>query len=430
MTLRLPHARVAVGGFDEVVTHEGYRRGEPGFRRVSLALFAAGLATFSLLYAVQALLPALSEEFHVSPAASGLTVSLGTGALALLVVPISTLSERYGRTRVMTISVVAAALIGLALAVCTSFSVLLGLRAVQGIALAGLPAVAMAYLAEEVHPDSFGQAIGLYVAGNAVGGLSGRLLAGFVAGLVNWRAALVAVGVSAVACVLVYRVALPRASNFRPAPLRFGPLVGGLREHLADRQMRRLFLLGMLLMGQFVTVYNYLSYRLLAAPFHLPQTLVGLIFLVYLTGIYAAAAGGRLADRIGRRPTLIGAVAVAAVGALLTLPNVLPLIGIGLIALTVGFFAAHATASGWVSAQARTGRAQAAALYLCAYYAGSAVIGWFGGVLYAWAGWPGTGGFVLALLVVSLGVGLTLRSPAASGAVRSDPGVEFHPASP
>ena len=192
MTLHLLHARPALHGHDEVVTHEGYRRGEPGFRRVSLALFAAGLATFSLLYAIQALLPALSGEFGVSPAASGLTVSLGTGALALLVVPISTLSERYGRTRVMTISVVAAALTGLALAVCTSFSVLLGLRAVQGIALAGLPAVAMAYLAEEVHPDSLGQAMGLYVAGNAVGGLSGRLLAGFVAGLADWRAALVA----------------------------------------------------------------------------------------------------------------------------------------------------------------------------------------------------------------------------------------------
>lgn len=353
-------------------------------------------------------------------------MSLGTGALALLVVPISTLSERYGRTRVMTISVVAAALTGLALAVCTSFSLLLGLRAVQGIALAGLPAVAMAYLAEEVHPDSLGQAMGLYVAGNAVGGLSGRLLAGFVAGLADWRAALVAVGLSAAACVVVYRVALPRASNFRPAPLRFRPLVGGLRTHLADRQMRRLFLLGMLLMGQFVTVYNYLSYRLLAAPFRLPQTLVGLIFLVYLTGIYAAAAGGRLADRLGRRPTLVGAVALAMTGAVLMLPDLLPLIGVGLVALTVGFFAAHAVASGWVSARARTGRAQATALYLCAYYTGSAVIGWFGGVLYAWAGWAGTGGFVLALLVVSLGVGLTLRSPAVTSRSRAE--AEFHPA--
>ncbi|HEX5497047.1 MAG TPA: MFS transporter, partial [Mycobacteriales bacterium] len=264
----------------------GYRRGEPGFVRVSVALFAAGLAAFALLYAIQALLPELSSQFGVSPATSGLALSLTTGVLALVIIPVSSLSERYGRTRVMTASVVVAALLGLALAVCTSFWLLLALRAAQGVALAGLPATAMAYLAERIHPDSLGEAIGLYVAGNTVGGLTGRLLAGLVTDLAGWRVALVAVGGCAVTAVLVYRLALPGGG---PSPRHTGDPPrhasdpsGGLRRHLADPTMRRLYLLSMLLSGQFVTVYNYLGYRLLAAPFSLPASVVGLVFVVYL----------------------------------------------------------------------------------------------------------------------------------------------------
>lgn len=429
MTIHPPPARTeqgqpgTVASTGDIRSSGGYRRGEPGFRRLSLALFTAGLATFALLYAIQALLPALSDRFAVSPATSGLAVSLATGAMALTIVPVSALSERYGRTRVMTTSVVTAALLGLALAACTSFWLLLGLRAVQGIALAGLPATAMAYLSERVHPASLGQAIGLYVAGNSLGGLSGRLLASLVGDLAGWRVALVAVGVTAVACVLVYRVALPRPtepSTFPASPVRHrtgdGGPTGGLRAHLADPTMRRLYLLAMLLSGQFVTVYNYLSYRLLAAPFHLPQSVVGLIFVVYLAGTYAAATGGRLTDRVGRRPVLLGGVGLAVTGILLTLPDLLPLVFVGLVVLTAGFFAAHSTASGWVSHRARTARAQAAALYLCAFYAGSSLIGWLGGFCYAWAGWLGATGFVLVLLLASLAVASTLRPQATRAA--------------
>ncbi|HEX5494227.1 MAG TPA: MFS transporter, partial [Mycobacteriales bacterium] len=137
--------------------------------------------------------------------------------------------------------------------------------------------------------------------------------------------------------------------------------------------------------------------------------------VVYLAGTYAAATGGRLADRVGRRPVLLGGVALAVTGTLLTLPTSLPLVAAGLVALTAGFFTAHSTASGWVSHRARTARAQAAALYLCAFYAGSSLIGWLGGIWYALAGWAGTAGFVLVLLVVSLAVGRTLSHPGATG---------------
>ncbi len=135
------------------------RRGTSGYRTVTVALFAAGLSTFISMYAAQALLPAFAEDFHVSPAVSALSVSATTGMLALAIIPASALSERFGRTRVMIASASASCVIGLLLPLSPTIEVLLVGRAAQGLALAGVPAVAMAYLAEEVDRKNLGAAM-------------------------------------------------------------------------------------------------------------------------------------------------------------------------------------------------------------------------------------------------------------------------------
>jgi MFS family permease len=143
-------------------------------RRVSLGLFAAGLATFALLYTPQPLLPLLARGFGASPAAASLAMSAGTGALALAIIPVSSLSEARGRRAVMTASLLAAAGLGLLAPLAASLPVLVGIRVLQGFALAGVPATAMAYLAEEVDQSHLGRAMGRYIAGTTIGGLSGR----------------------------------------------------------------------------------------------------------------------------------------------------------------------------------------------------------------------------------------------------------------
>src|SRR6185437_6494715 len=162
------------------------RYDDPGMRRVRLGLFAAALATFALLYTPQPLLPLLSADFRTSPAASSLVMSAGTGALAVAIIGVSSLSEVFGRRRVMVVSALAAVLLGLAASPSPSLGLLVVIRVAQGFALAGVPAVAMAYLAEEVEAFSLGRAMGLYIAGNAIGGLSGRVIAGALAEDGGW----------------------------------------------------------------------------------------------------------------------------------------------------------------------------------------------------------------------------------------------------
>jgi predicted MFS family arabinose efflux permease len=378
--------------------------------RVGLGLFAAGLATFALLYSVQPVLPMLAKAFGVSPAGSSLAMSGATGALAVAVIPVSSLSEVFGRRRVMVLSLLLAVVLGVVAPLSPTFAVLVAVRVLQGFALAGVPAVAMAYLAEKVDAGSLGRAMGLYIAGNATGGLSGRVAAGMLADAGGWRVALLGIGGFALVCGVVFALVLPRSAFFAPAPFRIGALASSLRVNLADTGLLRLYLVGFALMGAFVTVYNYLTFRLSSAPFRLPAMAVGAIFVVYLAGTVSSAAAGRLADRFGRFRILVGGFAVTGFGVLMTLPVSLVAIVCGLVMLTSGFFAAHSVASGWVSARARTAPAQASALYLCAYYVGSSVVGTAGGVGYGQGGWPLTVVFVVALLAFGLGCAATMRT--------------------
>lgn len=380
--------------------------GGPGYRRMSFALFAAGVATFALLYSTQALLPAVSAGFGVSASAASWTVSAATGALALCVLPLSALSERYGRRTVMTASLAVAVAVGLLVPFAPSLEWLVALRAVQGAALAGLPASAMAYLAEEVRPKALVAAIGLFVAGNSIGGMSGRIVTGWVAQLWGWRAALGAVGLMALACALVFRAMLPKARHFTPGSFNPKALAETVRGHLADPLLRRLYAIGALFMTVFGAVYTVIGYRLVEAPFNLPQGIIGSIFLVYLVGTVSSAAAGRLVARLGRRGALYLAVTTTTAGLLLSLADSLPAVLLGLVLITAGFFAGHAVASSSVSHTARTGRAQASALYQSAYYLGSSVGGTLGAVAFHSGGWAGT--VLLGLLAVLGVVSITL----------------------
>ncbi len=196
------------------------RHGDPGMRRVRLGLFAAALATFALLYAPQPLLPQLAGQFRVSPAAASLAMSVTTFTLAAAVIPVSSLSEVFGRRRVMTMSALAASLLGLATTLAPSLPVLLAIRVLQGFALAGVPAVAMAYLAEEIERGSLGRAMGIFIAGNSIGGLTGRIIAGALADHGGWRVALAGVGATSVTCAVVFALVLPRSAHFTPAQPR------------------------------------------------------------------------------------------------------------------------------------------------------------------------------------------------------------------
>ncbi|MFJ7143415.1 MAG: MFS transporter [Pseudomonas protegens] len=396
---------------DEVVAqlNEVYiEKGTPMFMRTVLALFSGGFATFALLYCVQPMMPLLSREFSINAAQSSLILSVSTGMLAIGLLITGPISDRIGRKPVMVAALLAAALCTIASALMPSWHGVLVMRALVGLSLSGLAAVAMTYLSEEIHPQHIGLAMGLYIGGNAIGGMSGRLITGVLIDFVSWHTAMLVIGGLALIAAAVFWRILPESRNFRPRSLHPRSLLDGFTMHFRDAGLPWLFLEGFLLMGAFVTLFNYIGYRLLAEPYHLSQAWVGMLSVVYLSGIYSSAKIGALADQLGRRRVLWGTIVLMLAGIALTLLTPLSLVLIGMLLFTFGFFGAHSVASSWIGRRATKAKGQASSLYLFSYYAGSSIAGTAGGVFWHLAGWNGIGLFIGALLVGALLIAMKL----------------------
>lgn len=389
------------------------RPGDPAYGRVNVAMLLVGLATFSGLYCTQAILPALADYFAAEPTLTALTVSAATGALALCVVPLSILSERFGRGRVLVASCVAAALVGLlAPLLADNIFLLIALRGAQGALLAGAPAVAMTWLAEELAESALPKAMGLYIAGNSLGGLTGRIIPAVLVDAAGWRVALAASLVLGLLMAGAVWWLLPAQKFFEPKSLTLRHEWEAMYRHWHTPALVMLFITPFLAMGTFVSLYNYIGFRLIDT-FGLHPALVGGVFLVYLVGTATSAQAGNVVARLGRGTTLLAAAVGMLAGLLLMVTGWLWLTLVGLVVFTGAFFALHSTASGWVGALATRDRAEASSMYVLCYYVGSSVLGAAAGPVFSAAPWWV---FILSLAVVLLalvGLAAALRRTAA-----------------
>ena len=222
----------------------------------------------------------------LSPPTPSLALSLTTGLLAPAMIVAGTISEARGRKSIMVWSLFASALLTILSAFAPRWDLFLLARAAAGLTFAGLPAVSMAYLSEEVHAGSIGLAIGLSIGGNGLGGMFGRLLTSLISDVVSWRFAIGLMGVLGLVASVIFWKTLPPSRHFRPRPPHVKALVSTFVEQLRDARLLALYAQGFLLMGSFVASYNYITYHLLDAPYSFSQAAVGFIFVVYLVGIF------------------------------------------------------------------------------------------------------------------------------------------------
>ena len=380
--------------------------GTPAYRRVNLALFIGGFATFSLMHCVQPLLPEFARQFNLSAATSSLAVSLTTVCLAVSMPPLGLLGDAWGRKPTMVASTLAAAVLTVTLAFTDRWAWFLGLRAVEGVTLAGLPVLTMAYLGEEMHPRVLGRAMGLYIAGSALGGMSGRVVAAALTDFLSWRVAIGTVGGLGIVAGLAIWAILPESAHFHPRVVELRAIAPSYRAHLRESVLLRLFVEAFLLLGSFVTLYNYVTFRLIAPPFSLSQASAGLVFLLLLAGMLGSAWSGSQLSRLHATGSRVTRFALHGRGRMLRLGVLLMIVGLlvsgipwlpavfgGAGLLTFGFFAAQTVSSGWVAAQAHVGKAQASALYLLFYYVGASVAGTLGGIFWTAFRWPGVTAF-------------------------------------
>ncbi len=347
-----------------------------------LRAFTIGLTAFLTvvdLFATQAILPALTAAYGVTPAAMGFAVNATTIGMALGGLAVALFGRAIDRRRGILLSLAILSLPTALLATMPSLPLFTLLRIAQGLCMSTAFALTLAYMGEHTSAADTASAFAAYITGNVASNLFGRLLA---AGVVDhlglaanfWVFAALNLG----GAVLVW-FTVERTPPMRQADMSHGSPFSSWLAHLANPALRAAFAIGFLILFAFIGTFTYVNFVLVRPPFDVGMMMLGIVYFVFLPSVVTTPLAGRAVARFGTRPTLWVAFAVAIAGLPLMLSTSIGalLLGLGLVA--VGTFFAQATATGFVGRAATVDRGSASGLYLASYFlgglSGSAVLG-------------------------------------------------------
>lgn len=354
---------------------EKAEKGSQRFRSIKLCIFFSGLSVFAQLYLFQPMLPTVAEYFKTTAGDSSLLVSSSTIGMAAGLLFFAFKADSYSRKSLMTFSLISSALLTIISAWMPSLSLLIATGFLKGFVVSGVSAVALAYLTEEVHLSVVALAISMYLSGNTIGGMSGRILATILAGEYGWRNAVLIIGIESLILGLIFWKLFPKSKFFNPQKTDYSLKVKQMRRFFTDPYMLRLYCIAALLMGTFVSVYNYLTFRLEDPPFSLSHFVIAFIFLMYIFGVFGTMITSRLSKKFSRNLILKGSVLFMLSGAALLLSENIYMVISGLGIFTLAFFAAHTMASQMTALHAKQGRSSATSIYWLFYYFGSSILG-------------------------------------------------------
>ncbi len=381
----------------------------PQFRRATLALCLGAVMIFANAYITQPLLPMLAEQFQISPLEAGLSVTITTLTLGLSLLLFGPLSDAIGRNLLMVCTMCGVVFCTFSLSLVESYNQLLFLRALQGFFLAGLPAIAIAYMGDEFSKAALVSAVGIYIGANTLGGIGGRLIGGFIGDWFGWQEAFLCMSLVSFICLSLFVWLLPASENFNSKPLTPSKMFSDMAGHLRNPLLFLAYLIGGFNFFIFINQYSYATFMLAGAPYNLSASLLGMLFLTYLSGTVGSFVSGRFAAVMPQPLIIAGGVICLMMGSLLTLQGSVLAILSGFLLNAFGLFVAHSSVSSWVSHNATHAKATASSIYLVFYYLGASTGSLYLDPFWRWMAWDGVVIGSLLILAITLCLSLILH---------------------
>jgi YNFM family putative membrane transporter len=365
-----------------------------------LAVTAAGFCVFLSVYCTQSLLPMLQGLFHVPESKAAMTVTATTIGVAITAPWVSLLSGWIGRKRVIVGSIFVLVIPTLGAATASTFDGLIAWRFAQGLFMSGIIAVTMAYVSAEWPPHHVGSAMSAYVTGNVLGGVTGRMLAGWIGEHWGWQQVFFVMALLDIIGGVIVLFCMPKPKAVHtPTPLNTA--LADMARHLVNPRLLSTFFVGSALLMALVATLDNMAVHMARAPYSLGPTKIGMLFLVYLVGVVVTPFGGRFIDRTGQRFALVIAVLMSMAGILLTLIPSIAMAIIGLAICCSGIFVGQSSTASYMGLSAGKAKGSASGLYAMFYYTGGAAGAFIAGRFWRFGDWPVTVGFVLAIFTAA-----------------------------
>lgn len=384
-------------------------KGSTDYLKIIVALFISGFTIFSILYSVQPLIPHFTKSFNISETVASLALSAATITLAIAMLFFGALSEVLGRKSIMIFSVTSVTLLALVQPFVADFNTFLIIRLIQGVCLAGLPSIAMAYIGEEISPHNLPEAMGIYISGNAFGGAFGRIFTGFISSIYGYQIGLLSIATISVIATILFIVLIPKSKHFEKQPFSVKTLLVSYYNHLTNIRLLKPFMIGFLLLGCNIAAFNYIGFELADRPYNLHDSIISFVYLLFLIGMISSILNAKLRTKLGTLNALKFSVLLLIIGINITLLSPLYFKIIGLAFSVYAFFSGHAISSAVVTSRAEDHKAQASSLYLLFYYMGSSVGGTLAGVFYNFIQWPGVILMITIFMIIAFAISLTIK---------------------
>lgn len=365
---------------------------------ISICVFLSGFSCFAQLYYFQPLLPELAHEFSLTASQSSLAISFSTLGMVFGLFTAMFIAERISRKSLIGIGLLSSSLFSISASFSPAFYPLVLLSAAKGFLLSGATSVSMAYISEEVSARNKGKIMGLYIAGNALGGMGGRVITSWIGAAFSWRIASVSIGLICACFAILFLIFSPRSLNFVPKKETFRSLIISNSKLITSKALVPFYLTGGLILGVFVSLYNYMGFYLVKEPFGFPEHYIHYIYLMYIFGVLGSVATAWLTRRFDHFRVLKAMLLISAAGILLLYITNFLIVAIGLAAFTFNFFVVHVLCNRIVSDYNVAKRTVTISIYLLVYYLGSSLLGSATGVILDTWGWK----YFLAGLIVIL----------------------------
>lgn len=359
------------------------------FWKITVSLSLASIFIFASMYAVQPVLSIFVNEFGVSVSESTLTLSIMMIGLIIGLIILGFFSDRKGRTLFIKASLIGSVIPFFLIPVVDSFYFIVFLRFIQGFALAGLPAASLAYLNEEIERRSVGLATALYISSNALGGMIGRVITGYLTDQYSWQTAFYVFAIAGCVIIFLLFLLLPRSQYFEASKVGFRKDIDGMIFHLKNPVILVIIGIGIVLQYSFTSIWTYLPFHLQGDPFSLSLTAISYTFFAYGLGVVGAPIAGWLSGKLELEKVRMFGIMIMALGIFLTLSLSVTIIVIGLCITCLGFFVAHSLTATSVTEQATHHKGSASSLYLVAYYIGVTLGSSAAGPLWGAGDWYG-----------------------------------------
>jgi predicted MFS family arabinose efflux permease len=294
----------------DTVNRTAARPTEARYQAVLVALLSLN---FGILFfdrnALSFLMPFVKPDLRLTNTQVGLSASALSFAWALSAIFVGAAADRSGRRKAYLVgATIAFSLCSFLSGLATSFLMLLGARALMGLADGGIAPISQSVTALTVSPERRGVAMGVMqnFGSNLLGSLAAPVLLVGFATTFGWHHAFYLAGVPGlISAFLLWRfIREPAAASPRGAYLA-APMHSRLREIFAHRNIVLCGLIAILLVSYLVVCWSFMPLFLTQTRGFDPTTMSWLMGTLGISATIGSFVVSGISDRVGRKPVLV-----------------------------------------------------------------------------------------------------------------------------